>query len=162
MLIPKGQYKQRGLAAIEFAITLPLIVLIALAVTELGRGMYQYNTLSKAVHDGARFLSDRAVNTVGDIEIDTGLELATKRVVVYGTIDPSGDPILHNPDDPFTVDKVDVTSDLIPLSDLGSDHNHVIVTARYTFKPLFPALSALGYSLIPEISVTAVERALKL
>ena len=83
----KAKYSQQGLAVVEFAIALPLIILLALAVTELGRGLYQYNTLSKAVHDGARYLSDRAVNTVGALDI-TGLVTSTKNVVIYGT--PAG------------------------------------------------------------------------
>ena len=137
---------------------LPFLALMALAVVELGRGMYQYNTLSKAVHDGARYLSDNAVNTIGEININDALRLQTQQVVVYGTIDTSGNKVL--PD--LTIADVDVTQEFLPLFDGGVIDNHVRVTARYTFTPLFPALSVLGYSLIPDITVTSVERALKI
>lgn len=137
---------------------LPFLILVALAVTELGRGMYQYNTLSKAVHDGARYLSDNAMNTVGQISIDSDLELQTKRIVVYGTIDTSGNKVLPN----LTVADITVSQEFLPLSDSGTDDNHVRVTASYDFTPIFPALSVLGYSLIPEITVTSVERALQI
>lgn len=158
MTVSKIQYKQRGLAVVEFAIALPLIILMALAVTELGRGMYQYNTLSKAVHDGARYLSDNAVNTVGEIDIDLALETATQRVVVYGSVNINGNKVL----DDLSEGDVDVLPVWIDLSDGDVDDNHVQVSADFTYDPLFDALSALGYSLIPSIRVTAVERALKI
>jgi Flp pilus assembly protein TadG len=156
--LSKAPFLQRGLAVVEFVIMLPFLILVALAVTELGRGMYQYNTLSKAVHDGARYLSDNAMNTVGQISIDSDLELQTKRIVVYGTIDTSGNKVLPN----LTVADITVSQEFLPLSDSGTDDNHVRVTASYDFTPIFPALSVLGYSLIPEITVTSVERALQI
>jgi len=156
--LSKGPFIQRGLAVVEFVIMLPFLILVALAVTELGRGMYQYNTLSKAVHDGARYLSDNAINTVGQISIDSDLELQTKRIVVYGTIDTSGNKVLPN----LTVADITVSQEFLPLSDSGTDDNHVRVTANYDFTPIFPALSVLGYSLIPDITVTSVERALQI
>lgn len=57
--------KQLGVAAIEMALLLPLLLLLSFGVTELGRAMYQYNTLAKAVRDGARHLSQYAPGDVG-------------------------------------------------------------------------------------------------
>ena len=51
--------KQQGVALIELAIFLILIVAITFGITEFGRAMYQYNTLAKAARDGARFLAVR-------------------------------------------------------------------------------------------------------
>lgn len=48
---------QSGVAAVEMALLLGPLLLLALGVTELGRAVYQYNTLTKAVRDGARYLS---------------------------------------------------------------------------------------------------------
>ena len=39
---------QRGLAMVEFAIALPLLVLMLLGIAEFGRLLYQYNTLLQA------------------------------------------------------------------------------------------------------------------
>jgi len=163
----KAKYSQQGLAVVEFAIALPLIILLALGVTELGRGLYQYNTLSKAVHDGARYLSDRAINTVGVLDI-TGLVVSTKNVVIYGTPTggSSGDELLPEFSSGSCSDcprgSVAITQEFIPMSDGGITDNHVRVSATYTFYPLFPALSALGYSMVPSFTATAVERALKI
>jgi hypothetical protein len=51
--------RQRGVAMIELGVTLALLVTIVFGITEFGRAIYQYNTLAKAVRDGARFLAVR-------------------------------------------------------------------------------------------------------
>lgn len=55
--------KQEGVAAIEFAILVPLIVLMVFGITEFGRALYQYNALGKSVRDGVRYLSTQAPGT---------------------------------------------------------------------------------------------------
>jgi len=150
---------QQGLAAVEFTIMLPLLLLIALAITELGRGLYQYNTLSKAVHDGARYLSDRAVNNLGVVDI-TGYEAPTKNLVICGTLagECQGDELLKN----FSSrGSVTVTPESITMTN-GEIADFIKVSATYTFDPLFDGLSALGYSMVPDFTATAVERALKI
>lgn len=49
--------KQSGVAAVEMALLLPFLLLLAFGLTELGRAVYQYNILAKAVRDGARHLT---------------------------------------------------------------------------------------------------------
>jgi Flp pilus assembly protein TadG len=51
---------QSGVAAVEMALLLPFLLLLAFGLTELGRAVYQYNALAKAVRDGARHLSQYA------------------------------------------------------------------------------------------------------
>jgi Flp pilus assembly protein TadG len=60
MIIPA---RQKGAAAVEFAILVPFMILMALGVTELGRAFYQYNTLTKSLRDGVRYLSTQAPGT---------------------------------------------------------------------------------------------------
>ena len=151
---------QQGLAAVEFAIVLPLILLMALAITELGRGLYQYNTLSKAVHDGARYLSDRAVNNLGVVDITDYKAAQTRSLVMCGTLAGGceGDELLKN----FSSrGSVTVTPETIIMTD-GETADFIKVSATYTFDPLFEGLSALGYSMVPDFTATAVERALKI
>lgn len=153
---PAG-YRQRGLAAMEFVIALPLIVLIALGVTELGRGLYQYNTLTKAVHDGARYLSDVAIGPLGII--DTGPhEAAARNLVVYGNTGGGSTPVLPG----LATGNVTISTVAVTLLGGGISPNHVEVSATYTFTPLFPALSALGYSMVPSMTASATQRALAL
>jgi Flp pilus assembly protein TadG len=49
--------RQKGAAVIEFAIVLPLLVLIVTGLIEYGRLMWNYNALAKATRDAARYLS---------------------------------------------------------------------------------------------------------
>lgn len=51
--------KQQGVALIELAIIITVLITITFGITEFGRAIYQYNTLAKAVRDGARFLAVR-------------------------------------------------------------------------------------------------------
>ena len=47
----------RGVAAVEMAFVLLPLILMIFGITELGRAIYSYNTLDKAVRDAARHLS---------------------------------------------------------------------------------------------------------
>jgi Flp pilus assembly protein TadG len=47
--------RESGAAMVEFALVAPLLILLASGVIDLGRAFKQYNTLSQAVRDGARF-----------------------------------------------------------------------------------------------------------
>jgi Flp pilus assembly protein TadG len=42
---------------VEFAIVVPLLVMVVFGITELGRALYELNTLTKATTTGARYLS---------------------------------------------------------------------------------------------------------
>jgi Flp pilus assembly protein TadG len=48
---------QKGAAAIEFVIVLPLLLLIFTGMIEYGRMMWHYDALAKATRDAARYLS---------------------------------------------------------------------------------------------------------
>lgn len=48
---------QTGAAAVEFALVLPLLILMVFGITEYGRAIYQYDTLTKAARTAARHLS---------------------------------------------------------------------------------------------------------
>jgi Flp pilus assembly protein TadG len=161
MMLPKPKHNsksgQSGLAVVEFAIILPFIVLVALAVTELGRGLYQYNTLTKAVRDGSRYLADVAYDTLGTVDIAPHVT-DVQNLVVYGDIDGGSTPLLPG----LSTSDVSVTAVAVTLPSGGVTTNHVEVTADFNFVPLFPALSALGYSMIPTLTTSDIERALTL
>jgi Flp pilus assembly protein TadG len=79
----------RGVAMVEFTIVLPVILLLILGVTELGRAMIRYNALTKAIRDGARYAASNALEgTTGLVNIDAGLVGEVQNVVVFGN--PAG------------------------------------------------------------------------
>lgn len=49
---------QRGVAAVEFAIVIPLLVLIVGGIIEFGRVLWYLDALTKATRDGGRLMSD--------------------------------------------------------------------------------------------------------
>lgn len=76
--------KQSGVALVEFALVLPLLLIITLITTEFGRALYQYNTLAKSVRDSVRYLSFQTPGT----NIDQA-----KNLVVYGSLSDTGTPL---------------------------------------------------------------------
>ena len=123
----KTPSRQRGLAAVEAAIVLPVLLLLLLATGELGRAFYQYNTLTKAVRDGARYVSEKATDGLTGLiadPIDTAALTATKNLVVYGNPAGTGDALLEG----LAIADVTVTA---------VDSTHVQVRATYAYRPIF-------------------------
>ena len=135
--------RQQGLATVEMAIMLPLLLLLMLASAELGRAFYSYNTLNKTVRDGARYGSTIALNGAGAWDIDPATntkEAEIKNMVVYGyktSVDSSGAPRAALVDN-LTVNDVLVTEVDLPGPG-GSILRHVQVTATVPYTPLFAA-----------------------
>jgi Flp pilus assembly protein TadG len=44
----------RGQSLVEFALTLPMLLVVMFMITEFGRALYQYNVLVQATREGAR------------------------------------------------------------------------------------------------------------
>lgn len=130
-----GNMRQRGLAAVEFAIVLPLMLMLMLATAELGRAFYQYNTLHKAVQVGARYLASnaKAPGTTGVVAITDATLTTTRNLVVYGSLTGGGTPVLEA----LTVDDVEAE-----VLDGGLN---VQVQAAYTYNPMFfPSIPTFG------------------
>jgi Flp pilus assembly protein TadG len=86
---------QRGTAIVEFALVLPLLLLLTMTTTEFGRAIYQYNTIVKSLRDATRYLSMQTPNT----------KLAeAKNLVVFGNIAGTGQALVPG----LTVAKVSI------------------------------------------------------
>lgn len=75
---------RRGVATVEFSILIVPLLLLLFGVTEYGRAIYQYNTLTKSVRDATRYLSAVAPGSGHS---------AARCLVVYGTTNCSGNPL---------------------------------------------------------------------
>lgn len=68
--------RRRGVAAVEFAVTLPLLLLLLVGIWELGRIINVQITLNNAARDGARLAAQaNIINTTGaytQIKFNTG------------------------------------------------------------------------------------------
>jgi Flp pilus assembly protein TadG len=128
---------ERGLAMVEFTIVLPVVLLVLMATAELGRALYQYNTLQKSVRDAVRYVADHAFpagTAGGEATISGTVETAAKNLVMFGSMTDTGTPPVVDdlgPDD-VDVQAVTVGAEAVPL--------HVRVTATYDYAGIFGAV----------------------
>jgi Flp pilus assembly protein TadG len=118
---------QRGMAIVEFTIALPVLLLLLAATAEIGRMLSQYDTLNKAVRDGARYLAANALlGTTGVVTINSTVQTATVNLVVTGNTAGTGTALLPT----LTASNVTVAS---------VANGYVSVSAAYTYVPMLGA-----------------------
>ena len=61
--------KSLGQELIEYAITLPIFLILVLGIVDLGRAVYYYSAMNNVVREGARYGSIHLENTNIDTEI---------------------------------------------------------------------------------------------
>jgi Flp pilus assembly pilin Flp len=126
----------RGATAVEFAALLPLLVLILLALTELGRGFLQANAVEKGLRAGALFAA-RA-----EYPLSATNEQVVENLVKTGTFDGAGPYLVPGWAEPgasfsmpapatFTLDAGTTKEQEFPI---------YRVSASVPFEPLFPSL----------------------
>lgn len=57
--------RQKGAAAVEFALVIVILLLILAGIIEFGRAFWYYDALTKATRDGARFMTTVAKGNIG-------------------------------------------------------------------------------------------------
>ena len=68
---------ERGVAALEFGILLPFMVVLLAGIADMGRSLWQHHTLTKGVRDAARYLS-RVADPSDGTAISNATNLALK------------------------------------------------------------------------------------
>lgn len=81
--------KMRGAVAVEFALLLIPLLMLALGAAEFGRALYQYNTLVKGTRDAVRHLSQFNPADSGYTQVQD----EAKCLAVYGNTGCSGPPL---------------------------------------------------------------------
>lgn len=91
-------HRQSGLAMVEFALSVPVLLLLMFGTFEFGHFLIQYSTLNDAVRNAARYVAGKAMDgTTGNLW--TGAAWSTyvtqgTNLAVFGNIAGSGSPIL--------------------------------------------------------------------
>jgi Flp pilus assembly protein TadG len=126
---PVEQYRrQSGVAALEFAIALPVLLLLLVATAEVGRLLSQYDTLTKSVRDAARYLASNALGgSTGVVVITPQVQSQTQNLVVTGNVNGTGGAVLPG----LVATNVTVAT---------VDSAHVSVSAAYNYQPLLGAV----------------------
>jgi len=130
----RGSRWSRGLAAVEFVITAPFILLLLFAGAEVGRAFIQYATLSYSIRDCARFMSEHAINgTTGVVSLTGTYATQARNLAVYGNIAGTGNARLPN-----------YQTGQLTVIDAGA--GNVRVTATYPYQPMLGAsLPTFGF-----------------
>lgn len=81
-----------GVAATELALMVPLYLILFIGFYETGRVMYDYQIVTKAVRDGARYAARLPADCAGFD--DAAAELRVQRLTRTGTIDATAAPLL--------------------------------------------------------------------
>lgn len=126
----KNSRKQRGLAAVEATLVLPLILLLMLAIGEFGRALYQNATLTQALRGGALAL-DRMGSYVDNPQTRSDKENIIRNIIVYGNSQGTGSPVLPG------LSKNDVIfSNILEIpADSGNYYSQINVS--YSWQPVF-------------------------
>jgi Flp pilus assembly protein TadG len=144
---------ERGVATVEFAVVLPLMLLLILGVTEIGRAIVRYNAVTKAVRDGARYAAAQALlGTTGVVNVDAALQSDVANLVVYGNTAGTGSPLVEG-----------LTTAQITVVDAGG--GTIRVDADYPYQPFtgstLPTFglgpdTALGFNMQASVSMRAL------
>ncbi|WP_417534628.1 TadE/TadG family type IV pilus assembly protein [Marinobacterium stanieri] len=144
MNIQRHSYPQHqtGLAVVEVTLVLPVLLILMLATAEIGRVLYQYNTLTKAQRNGARLLATHLnygqqsslsdCPTLGGSLPDDLLNRASN-LIVYGAEEGGATPVLSG----LTTSDVGFCEDTLS--------NVIQVHLSYDFAPMmFNSLPTFG------------------
>ena len=120
--------RRRGQALVEFALVVPILLLVLIALFDLGRAVFAYNTLTNAAREGARLAivnqdtnlikarakAQTAIVELNDPSVSIGFYQST----------PNTDPLLNTTCDPAAVGCV------------------AVVQFEATYRPITPIISS--------------------
>lgn len=111
---------------VEFALIIPLVLLLLLGFFDLGRAIFYYSSLSNAVREGTRYaIVNRGIS---DDDIKT-------KVVEYAFA-------LADTPNPLDRDEIIITY----ITDNGIKTN-ISIAASYVFQPVTPFIASAGITL---------------
>lgn len=124
------KYGQLGVAAVEFAIVIPILALLMLATAEFGRMLYQYTAVVKTTRDGARFAAKESLDAADVVNLEQirpfhaySVRRETQNLVVYGNVGGRGAPLLPG-------------MDISDVSVSATDAIHVEIRVDYLYQPM--------------------------
>ena len=122
----------RGQSLVEFALVIPVFLLIMVAIFDVGRAVFAYNSVTNAAREAARFAAvnqdtamviQHAINQTAIAESD-----APNVTVTYRRVIPNADYRTNAVCSPLLIDCV------------------AVVTYQTTFRPITPLISNIMFS----------------
>lgn len=136
--------RQRGVALVEFAFVLPLLLVLSLISVELGRAVYRYNTTAKVVRDAVRYLSTQTPGTHAT---------EARNLILYGNVagtEPLLDPGLTAANVPAPTWQTAGSNPLI--------NTVTIRVSGYQFRPMITNMFGARFATIPFNDISATMR----
>ena len=125
--------RSKGIAMIEFVIVLPICLILIMGTAEFGRAFMQYNTLTKSIRDGVRYVSANASpGQTGVVSINGTVQVQTRNLVVYGNTAGTGSVILPG-----------LTTGAVTVADAGG--GNVSVSVVYPYGSIFAFVPGFFY-----------------
>jgi Flp pilus assembly protein TadG len=118
----------RGQGLVEFALILPVLILIFMGVFDFGRAIYAYNSVSNAAREGAR---------VGIVDQGTGAGGAYNAAIEAAN---QATALGLNPTDPNQVQVTFPTSTQCPTLEVGCP---IRVRVQYQFSAITPIIGRI-------------------
>ena len=142
-----GKNRQTGIAALEFIICLPVLLMLAVLLIDVSRAFIQYTEINKALQNGVRYA---VVDTYGTLDFfSIADEDKIKNMVVYGK------PVVTDADIKV-VNYLDTTDVIITTPTASS--KEVTISASYMYVPIFSSLPFTDSSLAFNIGASSKMR----
>ncbi len=126
------RHRGRGQSLVEFALVIPIFLLIMVAIFDLGRAVFAYNSVTNAAREGARFA---AVNQSSALII----QHAINQTQIAETAGPNVTVTFRSstPNADYRTNAVCTTLDLDCVA---------VVTYQTTFRPITPLIANILFS----------------
>ena len=125
--------RQSGLAMVEFALSVPVLLLLMFGAFEFGHFLIQYSTLNDAVRNASRYAAGKASgDTTGNLLTGaawTSLVTQTTNLAVFGNITGTPPAVLPS----LNATYITVSPDL-------PNKNITVAVVDYRYQPLFGAV----------------------
>jgi Flp pilus assembly protein TadG len=131
----KSHRTQHGVALVELALIIPMLLLLTLVTTEFGRAMYEYNAVVKSTRDAVRYLSVQTPNTH---------VTEARNLIVYGNTAGTGARLARG----LSLANVPAGS-CCTWQAAGAGPIITTVTVRvssYTFHSMFPSVMGVAFA----------------
>jgi len=147
---------QKGIAAIELTILLPVMLLLVYAIAEFGRVLHQYNMLTQLTRDAGRYVSlgknREGEGSTGVVILNAQTKANTKNILLYGNETGGMTPLLSG------LSAADISIDQVGTG-------IIVISVSYNWTPIMGDSMAtfgfgndidLNFNLVTEFAVRAI------
>ena len=156
--------RSRGIAALEFALVAPVMLIILGGIVDYGLGFYDKALLNNGIAAGAEYAVLNASSLVSNgAAQQTAIETLVQNASGLSGVSVSPAPTGINPTTYSCVDSTASPPTLTSSSKGATCSNgapagvYVVITAQYTYTPLLSALSGMGSTTLTQSTTVQIQ-----